>query len=617
MVMSALRDRIKIVILVTLAAFVGLIFFDWGMQQTGGSAPDGAVAGRVNGREITDEMYRRTYQSLLSSFESRAGRAPEGSDFSSIEEEAWITLVQEMLLQEQIEKYGISVTDAEILEVLHTNPPEFVRANFVDEQGQFDATQYQQALAQAASDPAVANFWTQVEALIRATAPSDKVRNYVGLGARVTTAEARRRFLDRNEKVRVRYVASTSADVQFDDQSITEADARAWYDAHPTDFRVGEQAVLHFVRVSKAPTALDSSEARQDLEHIREAVLAGADFAEEARSWSDDPSADRGGDLGLFGRGDMVPEFEQVAFALNPGEVSEVFSTPFGYHLVKVEEKTNEGGVAKVRARHILVRVEPSNETLQEARTRIEEFLTEVEEGGGFEDAAASAGLTVEVTPPFERGSFVSGPAMIRAAQIFAFGAQPGTVSDSPVEDDRSVYAYRLADRRPGGVLPFEDVKDRARLSCAEERRGGLARQKLEQAVSASGGALASIARAMGASPDTTEEFTRESFVPGIGRRNAFVAAAFALPVGQRSEIIGSDRGFYVLEVLARTPADEAAFAEQRNQIRGELLMERRQTLVTAWMEELLVNAEIEDFRRGGKSVWKPDDADLVYAKLT
>jgi parvulin-like peptidyl-prolyl isomerase len=613
--MSALRDRIKIVILLTMAAFVGLIFFDWGMQQTGGGGrQDAAVVGRVNGRDITDEMYRRIYQSLLSSFENRAGRAPESSDYAAIEEEAWITLVQEMILQGQIEKYGISVTDAEILEVLHTNPPEFVRANFADEQGQFDAAKYQQALAQAATDPAVANFWTQVEALIRATAPSDKVRNYVGLGARVTTAEARRRFLDRNEKVRVRYVASTSADVKFDDQSITEAEARAWYDAHPTDFRVGEQAVLDFVRVSKAPTALDSSEARQDLEDIRTAVREGADFAEEARHWSDDPSADRGGDLGFFGRGEMVPEFEQVAFALDPGQVSEVFSTPFGYHLVKLEEKKTEGGVAKVRARHILVRIEPSNDTLQEARDRIEDFLSAVEERG-FEAAATSAGLTLETTPPFERGSFVPGPAMIRAAQIFAFGAEPGTVSDAPVEDDRSVYAYRLAERRPGGVLPFDDVKDRARLACAEDRRSALARQKLEQAVSAGDGTLASIGRAMGAAPDTTQEFSRDSFVPGVGRRNAFVAAAFALPVGQRSEIIESDRGFYVLETLARVPADETVFAEQRNQIRGELLMERRQTVITAWMEELLVNAKIEDFRRGGKSVWKPDDADLVYAK--
>jgi peptidyl-prolyl cis-trans isomerase D len=617
MVMSALRDRIKIVILLTMAAFVGLIFFDWGMQQTGGSSPDASLVGRVNGRDITDEMYRRTYQSLVSSFENRAGRAPESSDYAAIEDEAWATLVQELLLQEQIEKYRISVTDAEILELLHTNPPEFVRANFANEQGQFDAAQYQQALAQAATDPGVKNFWTQVEAVIRATAPSDKVRNYVGLGARVTSAEARRRFLDRNEKVRVRYVSSTPAEIDFDDQSITEAEARAWYDSHTSEFRVGEQAVVDYVRVSKAATALDSSEARQDLEDIRTAVLEGTDFAEEARHWSDDPSADRGGDLGFFARGEMVPEFDQVAFSLEPGQVSEVFATPFGYHLVKVEEKKTESGVAKVRARHILVRVEPSNETLEQARERIEDVLAELADGDDFEAAAASAGLTVERTPPFERGSFVPGPAMVGAVQSFAFGAEPGAVAESPAEDERNIYAYRLVERRPGGTQPFEDVRDRARLGCADERRGELARQKLEQAAAAGDGTLASIARAMGGAPDTTQEFTREDFVPGVGRRNAFVAAAFSLPVGQRSEIIESDRGFYVLETLARVPADEAAFAEQRNQIRGELMMERRQTLLTAWMEHLLVTAKIEDFRRGAKTLWKPSDADLVYAKVS
>ncbi|HMB68674.1 MAG TPA: SurA N-terminal domain-containing protein, partial [bacterium] len=241
--MSALRDRIKIIILITLAAFVGLIFFEWGMQRSGGgSAPQGGgVLGTVNGEEITDTLYRRTRQSLLDEFEARTGRPAEVSDLDTLEDDVWLTIVRELLLREQVEKYDIRVTDAEILELLRTNPPEFVRGipDFRNEEGQFDPVRYSQALA----NPAYESLWIQVETLIRASAPTDKLQNYVGLAARVTTAEVRRRFVDRNEKVRVRYAVSSPAAVQVDQAALTEPEVRAWYDAHQDEFRTGKQAV--------------------------------------------------------------------------------------------------------------------------------------------------------------------------------------------------------------------------------------------------------------------------------------------------------------------------------------------------------------------------------------
>jgi len=161
MVMSAMREKTKWVLVIALIAFVGLIFFDWGMQKSssGGRGPAGPVIGKVNGRDIPGEAYRRTRAAVVQGFEQRTGRAPGFADYDAIEEEVWLSLVRDALVQEQIDKYEIRFTDAEILEVLKTNPPAEIRAQFTDAEGRFDVLAYQQAL----QNPANAPQWAGVE----------------------------------------------------------------------------------------------------------------------------------------------------------------------------------------------------------------------------------------------------------------------------------------------------------------------------------------------------------------------------------------------------------------------------------------------------------------------
>lgn len=603
MIMSAMREKTKIVLFVVLLAFVGFIFFDWGMNMDRG-APNQGTVGKVNGEDISADAYRKTRQQVVQSYESRTGRSPEEADTDAIDEEAWIALIRESLLKEQVEKYDITISDAEILELLRTNPPDVIRSQFANDKGEFDVAAYQRALA----DPSLSAQWANVEEFLRATLPADKLQNYVSLNARVTTAEVRERFAARNEKLRARYVVSSSMTVQLPEGAVTEENAHAYYDAHKDEFKVGEQAVLEFVRVSKLPSPSDSAASREDLEKVRSEILAGADFEDLARTWSDDPSGQTGGDVPAFGRGDMVPELERVAFATPVGQVSEVFATPFGYHIVKVEERKMEAGKERVHLRHILVKVEPSSETLTAATRTVEDLLEAVNNGGkDFIQTVDGLGLKVEKTPPFERGGAIPGIGMLRAAERFAFANSPGAVTKESIEDQTSVYAFRLAERRPAGIAAFEDVKERVMALVADAERKEIARKRLDDVIPQSNGTLEGIAKAMGASVDTTGEVTRESFVPGVGRKNAFVATAFALEVGKTSGIVESDRGFYVLQVSQKTPADEALFGQQKDEIRRQLLQEKRQLLVTAWLETLVANAEIVDFRSGQGVPWKPD----------
>jgi len=122
---------------------------------------------------------------------------------------------------------------------------------------------------------------------------------------------------------------------------VTDEDARGYYDAHRDRFQAPDSVRARHILVRVYATDPDSVRRakRERIEEILRRVQKGEDFAELARRYSDDPSGKRGGDLGYFPRGAMVAPFDSAAFALEVGQVSGVVATPFGYHLIKVEDK--------------------------------------------------------------------------------------------------------------------------------------------------------------------------------------------------------------------------------------------------------------------------------------
>jgi len=123
--------------------------------------------------------------------------------------------------------------------------------------------------------------------------------------------------------------------------AVSEAEIRAFYDKNPDKFKRDETVKASHILIgadSKA-SADDRKKAREKAEKLKKELTGGADFAALAKANSTDSSSQQGGDLGFFGKGQMVPPFEKAAFALKPGEISDVVETQFGYHIIKLTEK--------------------------------------------------------------------------------------------------------------------------------------------------------------------------------------------------------------------------------------------------------------------------------------
>jgi parvulin-like peptidyl-prolyl isomerase len=172
----------------------------------------------------------------------------------------------------------------------------------------------------------------------------------------VLAQEGKRRKLDESSVYRTQSMfedANILANMTYEEigknAKLDEADVRKYFEAHKAEFeQVRARHILIRVQGSPAPVRpgqkdLTEAEALAKAQDLRKRILAGEDFAQLARQESDDTgSGANGGDLGSFRHGQMVPTFEQAAFAMQPGDLSEPVKSPFGYHLIKVEGKESK-----------------------------------------------------------------------------------------------------------------------------------------------------------------------------------------------------------------------------------------------------------------------------------
>ncbi|GJQ62404.1 MAG: peptidylprolyl isomerase [Melioribacteraceae bacterium] len=339
----------------------------------------------------------------------------------------------------------------------------------------------------------------------------------------------------------------------------------------------------------------DQAAAKAEADKVYEQLMAGADFEELARQVSGDKgSAVKGGDLGWFGKGAMVPEFEQASFSGKIGVIQKPVQTTFGFHIIKVTGRSDK----KYAVEKIVRKIEPTATTIDRIYGKAGDFAYLAGEDGFEKTAETYSYITLE-TPAFkEDATSIPGIGQNSGLKRFAFEHPVGDVSE--VFSINSGYVVvMVSEVIKAGYKPFDEVKAQAKIGYTRQlkKQKTMEIAKRIHAELKPGNLQAATSVYDKAIVKDAKNFTAGINVPGVGRDFAFISAALEIPVNTVSEPILGNKGAYIIEVTSRTDFDESKFAMQRNLLRDQLLQQKKSRVFNNWVDNLAKAADVKDYR--------------------
>jgi peptidyl-prolyl cis-trans isomerase D len=599
---ETMRKMIGPIIVTVLIFFVAMIVLEWGLDFTSRSqsgVSNSAVV--VNGVEVSWQVYNQTYNNMYrQQSESSDAEVTEAME-KQIAASAVEQIVFEALLEQEARRHNIVVSDDELYAFMRYSPPaDLQKIPEFQTNGQFD---YQKYLA-AMTNPQYQQFWSQAEPFVRADLRKYKVQEMVVEGAQVTEAEVKDKFVSDHEKVKV--VAAIVDYGRFSSPSLvsSEDEQRAWFEQNKDKYMLGERGVADVVLIEKTPTEADWQSGQDRLKVVHDSIVGGADFAEMARRYSEDGSAQSGGDLGWFEMGKMVAEFNERAFTMKEGELSEPFRTQFGWHIIKHlgyrEIDTTVLGVQSKKKQahcaHILVRVNMGRDALDLAYKKLESFRDAASKDG-VTKAAANAGLEVHRTEPFQKNRNIPWVGNDPRTSEWVFSNQPGAISEV-MENNSSMYVIAVAERRPAGPAEFAETQIKLSQDLLVHKVSTICRDTAQALLNAVNGgmSLQDAAKRYNAKYEELDEFGRNTYVQAVHNDPAAIGAAFALSnPGQTSKVVDYDQGSVIYRLVSRTSPELSDYNAKRDSLYNVILTSKRQELFGRWFENMKKTAKIEN----------------------
>ena len=588
--MRQMRENTKWIMMVTATAFVGLMVFQWGMDITGQGGLTIGEIGSVNGRPVMYDTYNNTYSSLLNQIQVSQEDPITSQQIRDIEDAAWDEVVTQLLIEQELERRGILVTDEELLTAARFSPPPAYQNEplFLTD-GFFDIQKYQAFLASPTIDD-VTLF--QLEAYYRDVIPRSKLMRQVSSDIYFTDAAVWDEYRNRNEMISVRYLALNPAQrVADSDVAVTAQELEEYYDDHEEGFALPAQATVRAVIIDKAPTPEDTLAMGELAAELRQEIMDGADFEDILGR----PGVGTGsGDLGWFTRGLMPESFSDVAFAATVGEITEPVRTPFGYHLIEVQDQTEDS----VQARHIVIPFVRTEES-ELALYTLADSLEALGESRTIADAALTLTLAVETVYLSTDFALVAGAGLIGEGADWAF--EEALVGDvSPVLETRQAfYMLELVELREAGAISLADATGSIEQTVRAAKKVEKAKDEGEEIVAQvrAGADLATIAEEKSLEVQVAGPYARVDFVPGMGRLNAAVGAGFGLNIGDVSGAVAANNNVFIIELNEYFAPDSTVFEAERLLLRDEMLGLAQQTRLQEWIQGLRDVARIIDKR--------------------
>ena len=645
--------------------------------------------GSVNGKDIGYQEFSNFLDRAIENQKTQTGQEIPEESMDQFRDQVWDAIVTQTLTEQQIEKFGIKVTDEEVRDfILGPNPPEFLKRNFIDSTGNFNREMYESALFDARNKKAL----VEAEEVVRQQLLSQKLQSYLTATVSVSDAELKQKFIDANVKMQAEFVAIDLASMPDADFKTPEDEVKRYYDEHPDQFTVKAERKLKFVFFkiqasrndsdgiaknlqnvmmkakndtasfkyfsdiySEVPYSVDTMDVTQlptplldnfddskigtmigplsanntygiyqisgtvptgnpvvkashilikstgddakDLAlatRVYDELIAGLDFSVAAAKYSSDiGNAKSGGELGWFGKGRMVKEFEEACFNGPIGVIQKPVKTNYGYHIIKVTGKTSK----KYIVEKIINSIKPSAATRDDIYNEANDFAY-IAEKNGFDKEAELGNYKVEESPAFnEESSYLPTIGVNKALLKFAFENGVNTISQ--VFKGTSGYVVaKVSEVINQGVRKYDDVQKQAQSLLLKEKKYVKAKSIAEEIKKKSSAKLAAAKSIYSkAHVDTTGAFTLSGSIPKIGQEFNFAAKAYELKVGAISEPIKGSRGYFLAKLLSKDAFDVNAFNTQKNSSRERMLQEKKNSFVSQWLAKMKKDADIVDKR--------------------
>lgn len=582
-IMNKMRDKMPLIIIILILAFLATIVFEWGMNYMGmGGTVD--AFGKVNNTEITYQEFERVVQQQVEQMRQQSGKDVDDAAISGIRDQVWNSLVAQAISKQAMEKYGVTVSDKEILDWIYNRPetlPDPIKRNFVDSTGVFNAAFYQQALGMKNKE--ATQFWSQVENYLRETLMSEKLQMILGQGVVVSEEDVLQKYKDENQRADFSYVLLDLNTLTDSSQfAVTEEDIKQYYEKNKEEYKQEEAVKLKYVQFLDLPSAEDSAALiktmerfRKDLETAKEADSSLIKLIIENSSVSWNPDFQKSNNF--------EAPVSKFLFSAKPGEISEIIKGEDGFQVIKLLD-IKETSDPYVNASHILINIE--NEDTAAAKAKAQQLLDRVKNGESINDLAVE--FSNDPTAKQNRGDlgwFMKG-AMVKEFEDATFNAAVGELV-GPVQTKYGFHVVKVT----GKESKEFKVAQLSKFVTPSARSKQMTKKKAEDfydRVSA-GENFDSVAKNLNLQAVVTADVTRTGQIPMMNKKNAAMTKfLFDAKINDITEPTKGSGNVYIYQVIEKKKEGYQNFDSIKvNILRPKVINEKKFAVLTGIAKDL------------------------------
>jgi len=603
--MTSMREKMHVVLWALLAMFIlsmtigGLVGGANVLDILAGNVDPRTTIAQINGEDISPDYFNQLVSQQLEQARSN-GQQLNDFQIRRARDTAWDNMLQDVLVSQEVKRLNISASDEEVMYHLENNPPPFLQQNpNFQTDGVFDWDKYRTALANPQGDE-----WLPIETFMKNTyVPNFKLQKLLDESIIITERNVKNEFIKRNVNYTISGIHITSGKVPVEESEPSDSEIREEYNNSKSDFKHDELRSVSYVSWKKEPAKDDSISVQKLATAIYERAKEGEEFATLANEYSVDPGnqGTKGGDLGWFGKGQMVKEFEKAAFTAKKGEIIEPVKSNFGYHIIYVRDKKVENGEEKVLASHILLKIEISSTTLSNLKRDATLFSYDAQDNG-FLSAVTEHNLDVGNHKKMnEEGFSIKGLGGLRAGVRFAFNSKVGDVSDI-LENDQYFSVFTLDTIIAPGFKLFEEVQDEIKRTLKKTKVMAATLDEANKLLLTISGNDMKVDDAIDEDSEL-DAIKNESkqLVQGftsIGRSNYVTGALLAAKPGEILGPLETARGHAIIELKEISVFDTTEYGVQKESLRKTIFNQKQNQFFQAWLDDLKEDAEIVDNRK-------------------